>query len=102
VIYAGGVRYPNYANAPLPPQLFGVRVDELPQTLRSFVIESQLMQDPQDPNENPAARGRTDTDNPIPPSVARYQTHLTVLDGSPGDSNTFRAEAERAGQGMGG
>jgi hypothetical protein len=89
IIYAGGLKYPDYANAPLPPQLFGMRVDELPQALRSFVIESQLMQDPQDPGENPAARGSTDPDNPIPPSVARYQTHLTVLDGSSGDPNTF-------------
>ncbi|MGE0274447.1 MAG: tectonin domain-containing protein [Nitrospiraceae bacterium] len=57
-------------------QVFGIRVDELPQALRDFIIESQLMQDP-DPS---AQGGSTDPNNPIPPSVARYQTHLTVVD----------------------
>jgi hypothetical protein len=86
IIYAGGLRYPDYSNAPLPPQLFGIRVDELPQALRSFVLESQLMQDP---DQNATASGSTDPENPIPPSAARYQTHLTVLDGSSDDPKKF-------------
>jgi hypothetical protein len=66
-------------------QVFGIRVDELPQALRDFIIESQMMQDP-----DPSAPGGDATDpsagsgqapvNPIPPSRARYQTHLTVVD----------------------
>ena len=50
--------------------------DTLKQGQRDFIIESQLMQDP-DPN---ATNGSTDPNNPIPPSVARYQTHLTLVD----------------------
>ncbi|MDN5937683.1 MAG: hypothetical protein L0H83_03390 [Salinisphaera sp.] len=57
-------------------QVFCLRVDELPQALRDFIIESQLMQDP----DQNAQGGSTDPNNPIPPSVARYQTHLTVVD----------------------
>ncbi|MGE0274453.1 MAG: hypothetical protein AB7G68_07895 [Nitrospiraceae bacterium] len=74
VVYAGGVLDANNTNQ--IPQVFGIRVDELQQALRDFIIESQLMQDP-DPT---AQGGSTDPNNPIPPSVARYQTHLTVVD----------------------
>ena len=73
VIYAGG----STAVAGAISQVFGIRIDSLPQTLRDFVIESQMMQDPDEnaPGGNPA-----DPDNPIPPSRARYQTHITVVD----------------------
>lgn len=58
-------------------QVFGIRVDELPQALRDFIIESQMMQDP-----DPSAPGgdARDPTNPVPPSRARYQTHLTIVD----------------------
>ena len=75
VVYAGGVYFADlFFNTGQIPQVFGIRVDELPQAERDFVIESQLLQDP---DEN-AANG--DPDNSVPPSVARYQTHLTVVD----------------------
>jgi hypothetical protein len=74
VIWAGGNAV--VANGNVPSQVFGIRVDELPQALRDFIIESQLMQDP-DPS---ATGGSKDPSNPIPPSVARYHTHLTVVD----------------------
>ena len=74
VIWAGGTAV--VAKGDVPSQVFGIRVDELPQALRDFIIESQLMQDP-DPS---ATGGSTDPSNPIPPSVARYHTHLTVVD----------------------
>jgi hypothetical protein len=72
VIYVGGM-------APIasdPAQVFGIRVDELAAGLHDFIIESQLLQDP-DPT---APGGSTDPNNRIPPSFARYQTHLTVVD----------------------
>ena len=44
----------------------------------------------QDPDQNATGSGKTDDpNNPIPPSVARYQTHLTVLNGSSADPNKF-------------
>ncbi len=64
VLYVGGLVT---LNAPTLPQVFGIRVDEAVQGLRDFVVESQLMQD-FDPA--PADRG----------GLARYQTHLTLLD----------------------
>jgi len=79
VIYVGGSN--NGAVAPGQyPQVFGMRVDQLPQAESAFVIESQLLQDP-DPSGtgNIPANGPLPA-NPIPPSVARYQTHLTVVD----------------------
>lgn len=73
MVYVGGS--PDYANPGNQPlQVMGIRVDELPQAARDFVIESQMMQDP----DQNAATG--DPSNHIPPSVARYQTHLTVVD----------------------
>jgi hypothetical protein len=75
VIYAGGNSL-DFVSTPELNQMFGIRVDELVQGLRDFIIESQLMQDPDDSVNN----GSTDPNNPIPPSVARYQTHLTIVD----------------------
>lgn len=73
LLYAGG-RLDQTNPDNLPAQVFALRLDALPQGLRDFVIESQLMQDPEPgaPNSDPA--------NDVPPSVARYQTHLTVVD----------------------
>ena len=75
VIYAAGL-FDLQAVSGAFSQVFGIRVDDLPQAERDFIIESQLMQDP----DQNAANGSTDQTNPIPPSVARYQTHLTVVD----------------------
>jgi len=61
-------------------QVFGIRVDELPQALRDFVIESQMMQDPDPSGSGNITPGQPLPANPIPNSVARYQTHLTVVD----------------------
>ena len=80
LIYCGG--YSFQSSVQRPSQVFGIRVDDLPQSLRDFVIESQLMQDP---DESAAGHGNITPGqplpaNPIPNSVARYQTHLTVVD----------------------
>jgi hypothetical protein len=75
VIYALGVQ-PAGAIVYPDPQAFGIRVDALPQAERDFIIESQLMQDP----DETTTGGSTNPNNPIPPSKARYQTHLTVVD----------------------
>jgi hypothetical protein len=66
VVYAAGALniFGSLANQTL--QVFGVRVDQLPQALRAFIIESQAMVD-------------YDVASPTTP-VARYQTHLTVVD----------------------
>ena len=48
------------------PRVFGVRVDDAVQGLRDFIIESALMQDFDDASK--------------PNGMARYQTHLTVID----------------------
>jgi hypothetical protein len=61
-------------------QVFGIRVDELPQVLRDFVIGSQMMQDIDQSGSGTVTPGQPLPANPIPPSVARYQTHLTVVD----------------------
>jgi hypothetical protein len=81
VIYVGGSNGGQTAPGQYP-QVFGVRVDQLPQAERALIIESQLLQDP-----DPSATGTGNIPsngplpaNPIPPSVARYQTHLTVVD----------------------
>ncbi|UBF30749.1 hypothetical protein K9N68_39830 (plasmid) [Kovacikia minuta CCNUW1] len=71
VIYAGGNSV-DYMSTSESNQVFGIRVDELVQGLRDFIIESQLMQDPDKP--------ATDLNNSILHSVARYQTHLTIVD----------------------
>ena len=59
---------------------YGIRLEGIPLTAPpqySLVADSQLLQDP-----DPAAanQGSSSPDNPIPPSAARYQTHLTVVD----------------------
>jgi hypothetical protein len=82
VIYVGGSNGRRVTTPGQYPQVFGIRVDQLPQAERAFIIESQLLQDP-DPSAtgtgNIPANGPLPA-NPIPPSVARYQTHLTVVD----------------------
>jgi hypothetical protein len=71
VIYTGG---PGSTSTKSVPQVFGIRVNMLVQALRDFIIESQLLQDP----DETATGG--DPSNQMPPSVCRYQTHLTVVD----------------------
>jgi hypothetical protein len=73
VLYAGGVATTGTTSL---SQLFGLRVDNLVQGERDFIIESQLMQDP----DQTATNGSANPDDPIPPSVARYQTHISVVD----------------------
>ena len=61
---------------------YGIRLEGIPLTAPpqySLVADSQLLQDP-DPTA--ANQGSSSPDNPIPPSAARYQTHLTVVDTS--------------------
>jgi hypothetical protein len=60
MIYGGGAAATN-----LLGQVFGIRAGSLP-PLRSFVVESQLLQD-FDPGASP---------------IARFQTHVTILDDS--------------------
>jgi hypothetical protein len=67
VLYVGGS---GYVETPPEAQIFGIRVDGLVSGTHDFIIESQLMQDYDDP---PA--GQT-----VPPTIARYQTNLTVVD----------------------
>lgn len=81
VLYAGGVSAT--VSALELSQLFALRVDDLVQATRDFIIESQLMQDP----DETASNGSADLNDPIPPSVARYQTHISVVD----DQKTPRA-----------
>jgi hypothetical protein len=80
VIYAAGGTENNTATASQFPQIFGIRVDALAQDERDFIIESQLMQDPQDPGGTGGSTITAPDGNVIPNSVARYQTHLTVVD----------------------
>ncbi len=70
VVYGGGA--PTYeASSDVPVgQVFGIRVDEAVQELRDFVVDSQLMQDFDDPSQP------THNAN----GVARYQTQLTLVD----------------------
>jgi len=77
VLYVGGTS--TLGNTQLS-QLFGLRVDKLVQAARNFVIESQLMQDPEDPGGTGGLVVTTPDNNIIPNSVARYQTHLAVVD----------------------
>lgn len=84
VVYAGGIDLSNLNNVPNAsasvPQIFGIRIDTLLQGLRDFIADSQMMQDP-DPNA--PGGDLTDPSNPIPPSRARYQTHITLVDNDP-------------------
>ena len=74
VIYAGGGAGSITKTDPIYAQIFGIRLDEVVQGLRDFIIESQLMQDP----DETATNGKKEQN--IPPSKARYQTHLTIVD----------------------
>lgn len=78
VIYAAGFIDDNQPDGSFP-QIFAIRVDQLAQAERDFIIESQLMQDPQDPG-NGGSKVTAPDGNIIPSSVSRYQTHLTVVD----------------------
>jgi hypothetical protein len=76
VMYVAGSQ-PN-STFTVTPQVFGIKVDQnLFQSLRDFVIESQMMQDP---DENAPGGDSKDPTDPVPPSRARYQTHLTIVD----------------------
>ena len=76
VMYVAGSQ-PN-STFTVTPQVFGINVDQnLFQSLRDFVIESQMMQDP---DEQAPGGDSSDPSNPLPPSRARYQTHLTIVD----------------------
>jgi hypothetical protein len=69
VVYAGGGREGS-VGGPSAAQVFAIRVDEAVQELRDFIVDSQLMQDFDDPSQTTTfnANGR-----------ARYQTHLTLV-----------------------
>jgi hypothetical protein len=69
VVYAAGATYWDPAQT-AAGQVFAIYIDRATQALRDFIVESQLMQDFDEP---PA--GQTQ-----PPAFARYQTHLTVVD----------------------
>jgi hypothetical protein len=69
VIYAAGNSQFNPDNR-AAGQVFAINVDTATQALRDFIIESQMMQDFDDPPQ-----GQTD-----PPTYSRYQTHITVVD----------------------
>jgi PQQ-like domain len=69
VVYAAGATFWQPAET-AAGQVFSIYVDRAVQALRDFIVESQLMQDFDEP---PA--GTT-----TPPTFARYQTHLTVVD----------------------
>ena len=56
--------------------MFGNRVDTLPQALRDFVIDSQMLQDP---DETAPGGDVGDATNPIPPSRTRYQAQLSII-----------------------
>lgn len=71
---SNGVAYCGARFGALSP-ILAMRVDTIVQGLRYFLVDSQMMQDPDE-----HAANYTRTDSPIPPSRARYQTHLTVID----------------------
>ena len=78
IVYCGGA--PPQATSASLTAYYGIRLDQIPLTSPprySLVADSQLMQDPDPQATN---TGSTSPDNPIPPSAARYQTHLTVVD----------------------
>ena len=78
IVYCGGA--PPQATSASLTAYYGIRLDQIPLTSLprySLVADSQLMQDPDPQATN---TGSTSPDNPIPPSAARYQTHLTVVD----------------------
>lgn len=69
VVYAAGATYWQGAGA-AAGQVFAINIDRAVQALRDVIVESQLMQDFDEP---PAGQAE-------PPTFARYQTHLTVVD----------------------
>lgn len=77
IVYCGGA--PPQATPDSLTAYYGIRLEGIPLTSPpqySVVADSQLMQDP---DEQAANQGSTSPGNPIPPSVARYQTHITVV-----------------------
>jgi hypothetical protein len=70
VVYGGGVAAAGTNPGVPAAQIFAIRVDAALQGLRDVVVDSQLMQDFDDPSQP--------THNPN--GVARYQTHLTLID----------------------
>lgn len=69
VVYAAGSTA--WAGASPPAgQVFAINVDRATQALRDVIVESQLMQDFDEP---PGGQGN-------PPTHARYQSHLTLVD----------------------
>ena len=75
VVYAAGSADWSPSEPAINPatgQVFAINVDRATQALRDFIIESQLMQDFDDP---PQPQASVD-----PPTFARYQTHLTIVD----------------------
>jgi hypothetical protein len=71
VVYAGGGTFSD-TSTQLTAQVFAIRVDQAVQELRDFIVDSQLMQDFDDPSQP----------SHDPSGVARYQTHLTLVDGT--------------------
>jgi hypothetical protein len=71
VVYAGGGTFSGNSTQ-LTAQVFAIRVDQAVQELRDFIVDSQLMQDFDDPSQP----------THDPSGVARYQTHLTLVDGT--------------------
>jgi hypothetical protein len=67
ILYAGGAD-PSNPNAPFG-QVYAIRLDDLLQGERDFIIESELMQDFDAPAAGQLA------------ATARYQTHVTIVDG---------------------
>ena len=98
VIYAAGTDEDTVSQATFG-QVWGIRIDPLTKGQRDFIIESQLMQDPQDPGGTSGAAVIAPDKNIIPPSVARYQTHLTVVNDQklPQPNEPIKIWAEIAG-----
>jgi hypothetical protein len=71
VVYGGGGQVNSGSGSAPSAQVFGIRVDQAVQELRDFIVDSQLMQDFDD---RPV--GQADSYA----GVARYQTHLTLVD----------------------
>jgi hypothetical protein len=87
IVYCGGT--PPVATPTALTSYYGIRLDSIPLTSPprySLVADSQLMQDPdqQATNKGTTTQGKSQggpsTAPLIPPSVARYQTHITVVD----------------------
>ena len=77
VIYGAGSRVIGTEYA----QVLGIRVDELVQDERDFIIEAELMQDFDATSPNSFKDPTNPTSGIIPPSYMRYKAHVTVVDG---------------------